>query len=198
MDKEQQEKLEQIRHWLKKELKKERYIHTMGVTYTAAALAMAYGENVEKALFAGLLHDCAKGIKPLEQLRLCEKYGIEITPFERKLPYLLHTKLGAYFAKTKYGVDDEEVLHAIKVHTTGEPNMNTLDKIIFMADYIEPHRKQIPYLDEIRRLAFYDLNQAMYRSLRGILEHLKGTGNEIDPTTSETFNYFEAMSSTKN
>lgn len=183
-------KRKEIEKQLKKELDKERFTHTMGVMYTAAALAMAHGGDMDQALYAGLLHDCAKCIPNEEKLSLCEKYQISISDAERKSPSLLHAKLGAYFAKSIYGIEDEEILHAIKVHTTGEPGMNLLDKIIYIADYIEPNRDQAPNLTAVRKLAFQDLDKTMEKILSDTLQYLTEKGGEIDPLTNETYQYF--------
>ncbi len=183
-------KRKEIEKQLKKELDKERFTHTMGVMYTAAALAMAHGADMDQALYAGLLHDCAKCIPNEEKLSLCEKYQISISDAERKSPSLLHAKLGAYFAKSIYGIEDEVILHAIKVHTTGEPGMNLLDKIIYIADYIEPNRDQAPNLTAIRKLAFHDLDKTMEKILSDTLQYLTEKGGEIDPLTNETYQYF--------
>lgn len=183
-------KRKEIEKQLKKELDKERFTHTMGVMYTAAALAMAHGADMDQALYAGLLHDCAKCIPNEEKLSLCEKYQISISDAERKSPSLLHAKLGAYFAKSIYGIEDEEILHAIKVHTTGEPGMNLLDKIIYIADYIEPNRDQAPNLTAIRKLAFQDLDKTMEKILSDTLQYLTEKVGEIDPLTNETYQYF--------
>lgn len=183
-------KRKEIEKQLKKELDKERFTHTMGVMYTAAALAMAHGADMNQALYAGLLHDCAKCIPNEEKLSLCEKYQISISDAERKSPSLLHAKLGAYFAKSIYGIEDEVILHAIKVHTTGEPGMNLLDKIIYIADYIEPNRDQAPNLTAIRKLAFRDLDKTMEKILSDTLQYLTEKGGEIDPLTNETYQYF--------
>lgn len=183
-------KRKEIEKQLKKELDKERFTHTMGVMYTAAALAMAHGADMDQALYAGLLHDCAKCISNEEKLSLCEKYQISISDAERKSPSLLHAKLGAYFAKSIYGIEDEEILHSIKVHTTGEPGMNLLDKIIYIADYIEPNRDQAPNLTAIRKLAFQDLDKTMEKILSDTLQYLTEKGGEIDPLTNETYQYF--------
>lgn len=86
---------------------------------------------------------------------------------------MLHAKLGAYFARKIYGVEDKEILHAIQVHTTGEPGMNTLDKIIYIADYIEPNRNKAPNLEEVRKLAFVDLDKAMLKILSDTLNYLR-------------------------
>lgn len=189
-------KRQEIEKQLKKELDKERFSHTMGVMYTAAALAMAHNADMEQALYAGLLHDCAKCIPNDEKITLCEQYQITISDAERKSPFLLHAKLGAYYAKMIYGIEDNDILHAIKVHTTGEPEMNLLDKIIYIADYIEPNREQAPNLTFIRKLAFEDLDKAMEKILSDTLQYLTEKGGEIDPLTQETYHYFHDIVST--
>ena len=151
--------LEKIRGELKKQLKKERYIHTIGVMYTAASMAMRYGEDIEKAMTAGLLHDCGKFAPAGEQIRLCKKYGLSLKESEVEMPALIHAKLGAYLAKETYKVCDGEILNAILYHTTGRPDMTMLEKIVFLADYIEPGRKMIPGLSDVRSLAFTNINR---------------------------------------
>ncbi|MCI8280451.1 MAG: HD domain-containing protein [Lachnospiraceae bacterium] len=175
---------------LRKELDKERYRHTMGVMYTAASLAMAHGGDVEKAMIAGLLHDCAKCIPNDKKMQLCIKNKIEITPYEQRSPFLLHAKLGAYLAREQYGIKDLEILHAIKVHTTGAPYMNLLDKIIYIADYIEPNRDKAPDLPNVRVAAFQDLNETMKIILEDTLEYLKEGKGELDPMTMKAYEYF--------
>ncbi len=139
---------------LRKDLKESRYLHTIGVTYTAAALAMAHGADLEQAELAGLLHDCAKNLPDQESKNLILEHGLEITEFEEKNPALLHAKAGYILSKTKYGVEDEKIRHAILVHTTGCPAMNLLDKILFIADYIEPGIEKQANLQQIRKEAF--------------------------------------------
>jgi len=180
----------EIEKKLKKELDKERYVHTIGVMYIAASLAMVYDVNLEQAMYAGLLHDCAKCISNHDKLKLCKKYKITISSSEERSTFLLHAKLGAYFAKKNYDIKDKEVLHAIKVHTTGEPNMNTLDKIIYIADYIEPNRDKAPNLEDVRKLAFQDLDKTMLKILSDTLNYLEKKGGELDPLTLETYQYF--------
>ncbi len=139
---------------LKKELKKEmddsRYEHTLGVMYTCAALAMRYNYDLEKAMLAGLLHDCAKCMPNAKKLKMAEKHHLEISELERKNPFMLHAKLGAFLAKKKYDIEEEEILDAIRWHTTGRPQMTLLDKIVYIADYIEPKRDKAPNLAVIR------------------------------------------------
>ncbi|MDD6307719.1 MAG: bis(5'-nucleosyl)-tetraphosphatase (symmetrical) YqeK [Clostridiales bacterium] len=183
-----------IRKKLKKELDKGRYEHTKGVMYTAGCLAMAHGYSVEKAMLAGLLHDCAKCIPNDEKIALCEKNHILISQVEYHSPYLLHAKLGAYLAEQIYEVSDPEILHSIKVHTTGEPNMSLLDKIIYIADYIEPGRDKAPNLEQVRQLAFHDLNACMAEILRDTLIYLSSRGGSIDATTKMTYNFYKQYS----
>ena len=146
---------------VKKHQEKERYEHTKGVMYTAAALAMAYGCDLEKARVAGLLHDCAKCIPDEKKIKLCEKNKIEISEIEAQAPFLLHAKLGAFLAKEKYQVEEEEILSSIRWHTTGKADMTMLEKIIYIADYIEPNREKAPNLAKIRQTAFYDIDECL-------------------------------------
>ena len=173
------ESMDEIKKSLKKELDKSRYEHTLGVMYTAGALAMAHGADLNQAMLAGLLHDCAKCIPNDEKFTLCKKYRIELTQAEKDNPALIHAKLGAFLARKKYHVTDEEVLHAILVHTTGEPGMNLLDKIIYIADYIEPGRDKAENLSIVRPLSFKDLDAALCKILGDTLEYLKSTGRGI-------------------
>ena len=122
-----------IKTKLKQTQNEGRYEHTKGVMYTAGCLAMAHKYPLDRAMLAGLLHDCAKCLPDNEILRLCREHNISVSPIEESNPFLLHAKLGAYLAETEYDITDPEILHAIKVHTTGEPDMSTLDKIIFIA-----------------------------------------------------------------
>ena len=184
------EYLKKIRKSLKKELDKDRFEHTIGVMYTAGALAMAHGGDIEQAMLAGLLHDCAKCIPNDIKMAMCRENKIPLTQFEKENPYLIHAKLGAFLAKRDYHVEDEEVCHAIAVHTTGAPNMNLLDKIVFVADYIEPDRHKAAHLTDIRRIAFEDLDEAVLYILEDTLTYLKKGEGSIDPTTQETYEFY--------
>ncbi len=118
---------------------------------------------------------------------------LEISSFERGNSALLHSKAGSVLARTKYGVTDKEVLDAIRYHTTGRPGMTLLDKIVFVADYMEPGREEAPDLAEVRPLAFQDLDQALLRILSDTLVYLNGTGKKIDPMTQRTWEFYEKM-----
>lgn len=183
--------LEKFEKKLQRYIDKARYQHTLGVMYTAASLAMAYHYDIEKAMTAGLLHDCAKSIPHDKKIELCQKHHIEITEIEYENPFLLHAKVGAYIAKKKYDVDDEEILHAIAVHTTGAPEMNTLDMILFIADYIEPGRDKAQNLPEIREMAFQNLENTVEKILFDTLNFLNQKSGRIDPMTEITYEYYK-------
>ena len=178
---------------LKKYLDKERFIHTQGVMYTAAALAMAHGADMEKARLAGLLHDCAKCIPNKKKLKMCGENKIPVTEFEKEHPFLLHAKLGAFVAKDKYGIRKKEILSAIAFHTTGKPDMSLLEKIVYIADYIEPGRDRAQNLPEIRKIAFQDLDECMYVILKDTLDYLEETPGEIDSATEDAFAYYKDL-----
>lgn len=182
---------EKIQQELKKELKKERYRHTIGVMYTAASMAMCYGENIEDAMTAGLLHDCGKFAPPGEQVRLCKQYDLSLREAELEMPALIHAKLGAYLAQNKYGINNGNILNAILYHTTGRPDMTLLEKIVFLADYIEPGRKMIPGLSEVRKLAFEDIDQAVCLCTGQTISYLEKSGRPIDPMTKDTFLFYQ-------
>ena len=144
---------------LEQELNYKRFVHTLAVAGTAASLAMCYGADIEKAEIAGLLHDCAKCLDVRKMQRLCEKAGLEISPYERSSGSLLHSKAGSVLAAEKYGVTDPDLLNAIRYHTTGRPGMSLLEKIIFVADYIEPGRFSAKNLPLVRKMAFADIDR---------------------------------------
>jgi predicted HD superfamily hydrolase involved in NAD metabolism len=175
---------------LEKELKYSRFIHTLGVAFTATSLAERYGADMHKAETAGLLHDCAKYLDVSDMEKLCNEGGIPITKYEKGNGALLHSKAGTVLARTKYGVTDPEILKAIQYHTTGEPSMTLLEKIIFIADYMEPGRNSAPNLDRVRTLAFENIDQCLIQILSDTLQYLSTTGKEIDPMTKRTYEYY--------
>lgn len=183
--------IKKIRKAMKKCQDSKRYIHTLGVAYTATALAMRYDEDIRKAETAGLLHDCAKCMNNEKKISICEKYNISITDIERRNPFLLHAKVGSFIAMNTYRIHDQDIINAILNHTTGRPGMSLLEKIIYIADYIEPSRKQAPNLSEIRKLAFIDLDKALLRIFEDKLLYLKEGGGEVDPMTQKTYDYYK-------
>ena len=182
---------QKLRKSLEKELKPDRFDHTLGVAYTAAAMAMVYGANVEKALIAGMLHDCAKCMSHEEQIKICEKNKIEITEVERRNHSLLHAKAGMYLARTRYDVYDTEILNAIRWHTTGREDMALLEKIIYIADFIEPNRKNLEDMDIIRKEAFTDLDRCLAHILHNSVIYLKTIGKECDEATMNAYEFYK-------
>ena len=183
--------LKLLQKQMKEELSEDRYEHTLGVMYTAESLAMRYGVDMTKAAVAGLLHDCAKCIPNAQKIKMCKKHDIEITEMEERNPSLLHAKLGALLAQKAYGVDDPEILSAIKWHTTGKPDMSMLEIIIYMADYIEPNRDKAPNLKQIRKLSFVNIEEALYQVLESTLSYLSDRPGAIDPMTKISYDFYK-------
>lgn len=182
-----------IMAWLAASLRPKRYRHTLGVAYTAANLAVCHGADPKRARLAGLLHDCAKYYTDEEMYTLCSDYGISLNRAEQVNAALVHSKLGAHLARIRFGMKDEELCSAISFHTTGRPGMTTLEKIIYLADYIEPYRKMncLPYsLDEIRQACFCNLNEGLRMTLRNTVSYLERSGETMDPATMETYQYY--------
>ncbi len=181
--------IDEMKQDLKKNQTKHRYEHIIGVADTAACLAMRYGESVKQAYLAGLLHDNAKHFSEEALLRFCMSHQIEITKAEQRAPYLLHAKVGAYLANEVYGIQDADVLNAIAYHTTCRAGMSMLEKIIALADYIEPSRKEIPNLSEVRGQAFVNLDQAVILMLQNTIEYVSATKgiDYVDPLSKQAY-----------
>lgn len=189
------EYIEDLREKVKNDLETDymRYRHTLGVADTCACIAMCYEFDMEKAYIAGLLHDCAKCIPDEQKISECIKNNIEISDIEQSSPYLLHSKLGAHYAKTKYGITDNEICEAIKYHTTGKPDMTMLEKILFVADYIEPYRNKASNLDLIRKITFENIDKAVCKILDDTLDYLKNKKTAIDSLTYDTYKYYKNL-----
>lgn len=179
-----------IKKELEDNLDSKRYEHTLGVAYTAACLAMRYGYNMEKAYITGLLHDCAKCMSNKDKIEYCEKHNIPMNSTEQANPSLLHAKIGAEMSRRKYDIDDSEIYQAIQYHTTGHPNMTLLDKILYIADYMEPHRDEAPNLDLVRKQVFIDIDTALFTILKDSVDYLDSSDKPVDPMTMETYLYY--------
>lgn len=176
---------------LKSELDVPRYEHTLGVMHTAACLAMKYDiQLMDKALLAAILHDCAKCIPHEEKVQICKDNAIKMNDAESMNPELLHAKVGAHLAKTKYGIEEQDILDAITFHTTGKPEMSLLEKIIYIADYLEPGRDKASNLPIVRKLAFDNIDKCLFVILRDSVDYLKTRNIPIDPMTEDTFMYY--------
>ncbi|NMB98017.1 MAG: HD domain-containing protein [Clostridiaceae bacterium] len=184
--------IEDIKSKLKLSISPRRYKHSESVMEVAVKLAKKYGADVNKATIAGLLHDCAKGRTEMELIELCKKFNIQIDEYKKMHPELLHSEVGAFIAKTDYGIEDQEILNAVRYHTMGRENMSLMEKIIFIADYIEPGRK-FSGVEAIRKLAYNDIDKSILKALDTTLVHLIKIGGIIHPDTIKTRNYFLSM-----
>lgn len=191
------EQIPYFRQRLQDKLPPMRYEHSLGVAYTAMALAMRYEYDLDRAEVAGLLHDCAKYYTDGEIIKKCRKHEIPLSEAELQTPAVLHAKYGAWLAEHRYGVSDSEILSAIRWHTTGKAEMSLLDKIIYIADYIEPRRDKAPDLPRMRKLAFEDLDQTMFEILDGTLQYLRQKGGNVDPMTNEAYDYFKELTGSR-
>ena len=162
-------------------LKPNRVNHVLGCRDTAAALAQRWGADVTDAARAGMLHDITKALDGPLQLTLCVEYGTILDDFSKRYPKTLHALTGALVAERIFG-ENEAVVEAIRSHTTGKANMNLLEKIIYVADYMEPNR-DFPGVERLRQLAFSDMDAALKLGLEYTLEHLKKQGAEVSPAS---------------
>ena len=168
-------------------LKPKRMPHVLGTEQEAVRLAERYGADVTKARVAALLHDCTKKLDMAEQLALCERYRIPLDELERKALKLLHSKTGAAIARDVFAVDDE-VYNAILYHTTGKPDMTLLEKIIYLADYIEPTR-DFPGVEELRRTVYEDLDRGLLLGLTMTIQEMEELGNPVHHMTRDARDY---------
>ncbi len=168
-------------------LKPKRMPHVLGTEQEAVRLAERYGADVTKARVAALLHDCTKKLDMAEQLALCERYRIPLDELERKALKLLHSKTGAAIARDVFAVDDE-VCNAILYHTTGKPDMTLLEKIIYLADYIEPTR-DFPGVEELRRTVYEDLDRGLLLGLTMTIQEMEELGNPVHHMTRDARDY---------
>ncbi len=181
--------IETMREKLQSALSVKRYIHTMGVAEEAIKLAEIYG--TQKAQAAGLLHDCAKDYPEEMRLRFCREYKVKLDDVMERQTDLIHPFLGAEVARREYLVTDGEILDAIRYHTTGRADMSLLEKIIFIADYIEPNREKFEGLEEARRLAYLDLDMAMRYILEETIAFVKQRGRLLHPLSLEALEYYK-------
>ena len=175
--------MEQLEQVVVSLLKPNRVPHVLGCRDTAVELAKHWGADVTDAARAGILHDITKAIDGPLQLTLCDAYGKILNDFSKRYPKTLHALTGSLVAERIFG-ENPEVTAAIAAHTTGKADMNLLEKIIYVADYMEPNRK-FPGVEQLRHLAYTDLDAALKLGLEMTLEHLKRQGNEVSPESRE-------------
>lgn len=170
-----------------------RFAHTLAVADTARRLALLHGLDPVKAEIAGLLHDCAKCLPLKEMQRIAKVNQLTDDPSILESGALLHSVVGAFLARTKYGCTDEEVIAAIRSHTTGQAGMSQLSMAVWLADTIEPTRTPYPLLDKTRMLAGLSLEKAMITSLEGTLQHVRKKGDSVHPATMDTLSWLKTL-----
>ena len=168
-----------------------RVAHVLGCRDTAVELAKHWGADVTDAARAGILHDITKAIDGPLQLTLCDAYGKILSDFSKRYPKTLHALTGSLVAERIFG-ENKAVVSAIEWHTTGKADMSLLEKIIYIADYIEPNRT-IPGVDRLRQLAFSDIDAALKLGLEMTLEHLNRQGSEVSPESREALAYLNSL-----
>lgn len=168
-------------------LKPKRMPHVLGTEQEAVRLVRRYGGDETQARIAALLHDCTKKLDMAQQLALCEKYGIMLDELEQKALKLLHSKTGAAIARDVFGVEDA-VYDAILYHTTGKPDMTRLEKIIYLADYIEPTR-DFPGVDALRKTVYEDLDKGLLMGLTMTIQEMEEMGNPVHHLTRDARDY---------
>ena len=168
-------------------LKPKRMPHVLGTEQEAVRLVRRYGGDETQARIAALLHDCTKKLDMAQQLALCEKYGIMLDELEQKALKLLHSKTGAAIARDVFGVEDA-VYDAILYHTTGKPDMTRLEKIIYLADYIEPTR-DFPGVDELRKTVYEDMDKGLLMGLTMTIQEMEEMGNPVHHMTRDARDY---------
>ncbi len=177
--------------YVKKQISPERYIHSMNTASEAADIASHYGEDVEKARIAGILHDVGKGHAD----QACT-YGVPLDAVEAQNPELAHGRVGAAMVCADLGIDDPEILSAITWHTTGKACMSALDKIIYLADIIEPGRT-FSGVEKIRSLVYKDLDAAMICALEEIMSFVCSRGLTLHPKSEEAYQYLKELEEQK-
>jgi predicted HD superfamily hydrolase involved in NAD metabolism len=183
-----------IKDWLKNNLSEERYFHTLGTADCAKELAMSFGLNSEKAYLAGLLHDCAKCFSNEKLLQII-KDNLSVEESEMQNYKTLHAPVSAYIAETEFGIKDKEILSAIRWHTLGKIDMTDFEKIVFIADKIEPNTRDKEYSDKIRELLKEEngLNKALLKCYKETIKSLCKRNLKICLLTIEIYNKLQDL-----
>lgn len=188
-----EENLETLSEIIKKDLQEvldeKRYIHTLGVVKSAIELSKKYGVDEQKSELAALLHDYAKNFDSEKKQELKEKYNVKYDKVQEVSKQLQHAIFSEVIAKYKYNIKDEDVLNAIRFHTTGRNKMSKLEMVVCLADYIEENR-DFPGVDEIRRLSKLSLEDALYYATNNTIIHLCEKNVLVHKDSLKARNYF--------
>lgn len=179
--------IEEVKNKLQSMLTPKRFAHSLAVRDASVKLAQHYGVDEYKAAVAGLVHDCAKGLSDEQLLNFAEEFGILIDIIQKSEAGLLHAQVGAELARKEFDVHDEEILTAIRYHTTGCEDMSMLTKILYLSDYMAEGRN-FPEVEDLRRIAFVDLDAALLMGMDLTIKHVISKGSLIHPDTVKARN----------
>lgn len=183
--------ISEIRDKVRKNVDPKRFEHILGVAETARMLGCIHGADGDTCELAGLLHDCAKCFTDEELLRLCSSHGIVLSEELKASPQLIHAVYGPTEARETYGITDQKILDAVRFHTTGKPDMSLLEMIIFISDYIEPHRTKAKNLTDLRKLSVTAPKKCTAMILRDTIDYLSQKKTPIDTDTIEAFAFYK-------
>ena len=189
--------INEIKEYLQKNLKPSRYEHTLGVAETAKKLASLYGVDENKAEIAGLAHDVAKNLSREEMLQIIKENNISLSLVEENNLNLWHSVIAPIVAKNELQINDEEILESLRWHTTGKEDMSVLEKIIYIADMIEPGRRMFEGLEEIRSATFENLDKGVYVGLTHSIKYILDNHQLIDENTIRARNYLKVYGNFK-
>lgn len=181
---------DQVLRWLQEAVPPGRCQHILRVEAMAIALAERHGVDPARAQAAGLMHDLAKCFAPQRLLAIAAAEGWTLDPVEARNPHLLHAPVGAVVARDTFGIQDEDILRAIAHHTLGDPAMDALSCVVYLADHLEPGRGREGQLPALRQLSYQDLRRAVYETVRASLKHLLKKRQPLHPRTVLTLNAF--------
>ncbi len=175
-----------LKSWVKGRVKKGRYKHILGVYEIVDRLAQRYSADSRRLRIAALLHDCARDMPREALLEVAEANGLEIRPFDRTNPILLHGPVAANIAREEWGITDVEILESISYHTSGKPGMSDFEKIFFIADKIEPTRSY-QGVEQLRKKVLDNLEEGFRMVVDSVVSHQQRKGNVIDPRMIELY-----------
>ena len=178
---------EKIITLIRSKLNADRFNHSLNVADSAKELALIYGADADKAYTAGLLHDVMKNASPEEQLGVLSEAGIELMPVERENKKLWHAIAGAAYVKFVMGIDDRDIIRAVRYHTTGRAGMSLLERIVYLADYISADRNYNG-VEDMRRLCRSDSDEAILYALTFGIPDLVSKGRVIHPDSIDLYN----------
>ena len=181
--------IEDKKSFLKERLSKKRYVHSVNVSAECVKLANLYGEDSEKAEFAGLLHDIGKEFPPEEQYNLVIESKFSVCREELETRSLLHGIAGAYFIKKQFGIEDLDIINAVRFHTVGRAGMSRLEEIVYLGDLISAER-DYKDVDKMRKLVYSDIDKAMLEAFRFSIESVLKKNGFIPPCTVEGYNFY--------